>query len=74
MKNEGSHILIYSAFPFILTMEIKGFILFLLVIQTSLFLVLEINFLANQLVYPQVCCKGTLPEKQKKWTLSPGWG
>jgi len=50
MRSEDSHILIYSALPFILTMEMKGFILFPVVIQTSLFLVLEINFLADQLV------------------------
>lgn len=50
MKNEDSHILIYSAFPFTLTMEMNGFILFPLVIQSSLFPVLEINFLPNQLV------------------------
>lgn len=50
MKNEDPYILIYSAFSYILTMEMKGFILFPLVIQTNLFLVLEINFVANQVV------------------------
>lgn len=50
MKNENSHILIYSAFSFILTMEIKGFILFLLIILTSLLLVLETKLLATDLL------------------------